>query len=304
MNKNIKIKSNIPPYKILVLILAISLIITIPYGAVKFFYHADSQTDISRSLEEDKQRQNKLENQKNDLVGKIAQENTDFGFTSTLDNYKTNKSPDTKWQINWQTNFGDLNFELNSQDAPINVENFIRLNARNSYKNSIIHRTVKQSNIKIIQGGDFDKFDGTGGQSAYYVNEQFDNLIPDENWKTKPDIDLETGETKGGVVPNIQYYKNFNSQTGEIEYPKGLILVAKKKYPDSASSQYFITLDKTVLPAQFTVIGKVTDNTINTLDKINLEVSVGQDSKNPSDGFPNKEIKILSTEVKKSVGFF
>ncbi len=290
---------NIPPSKILALVLAIFLIISIPFGVVQFFLHTDSQTDISRSLEEDKQRQLKFEFQKNMLTTKIEAENNQLGFTSTFDNYKINKSPDSKWQINWQTNFGDLNFELNSQDAPINVENFVRLNTRSAYKNTVIHRIVKQDNVNIIQGGDFDKLDGTGGQSAYYLSEQLDNLIPDENWQTKPDIELESGITKGGLVPNTQYYKNFNSQTGEIEYPKGLVLIAKKKYPDSASSQFFITLDKTILPAQYTVIGKVTDETINTLDKTNREVGVEYDSKNPSDGFPNKEIKILNTGVKK-----
>lgn len=299
MSKNLKIKYNIPPSKFLVLILALSLIVSIPYGAIRFFYHADSQTDISRSLTEDKERQSKLETQKNILIAKIALENTDLGFTSTLDNYKTNKSPYSKWQVSWQTNFGYLNFELNTEDSPINTENFIRLNYRNSYKNSIIHRIVKQDNTKVIQGGDFDKLDGTGGQSAYYISEQLDNLIPDENWKSKPDINLDTGETKGGVVPNPEYYKNFNNQTGEIEYPKGILLMAKKKYPDSASSQFFITLDKTILPAQYTVIGKVNLVSMTTIDKIKSEVNIGEGGKSVSDGFPNKEIKILDSEVQK-----
>jgi cyclophilin family peptidyl-prolyl cis-trans isomerase len=293
------VKSTIAPSKILAVLLAITLIVGIPVGAVKFFYHANSQTDIERSLEEDKQKLAKLESEKNELVNKIETENKQFGFTSTLDNYKINISSDSKWQVAWETNFGDLKFKLDSKDAPVTVENFVRLNARNNYKNSGIHRVVKQENVAIIQGGDFDKFDGTGGQSAYYISEQLDNLIPDENWQTKPDVNLETGETKGGIVSNIEFYKNFNSQTGEIEYPKGLILMAKKKYPDSASSQFFITLEKTILPAQYTVFGKVNADTIITLDKISKEVSIGDGSKTPGDGFPNKEIKIINTEVKK-----
>jgi peptidyl-prolyl cis-trans isomerase B (cyclophilin B) len=289
----------IAPSKFLAAVLALALIIGIPIGVTKFFYHADSQTDIAMSIAEDKTKLEKLESQKNELVAKINKENNDFGFTSTLDNYKTNKSPDNEWRVAWQTNFGNINLELDSKDAPTSVENFVRLNSRQSYNNTIVHRIVKSDNFKVIQGGDFTKYDGTGGQSAYYISEQLDNLIPDENWKTKPDIDLETSETKGGVVPNDSFYKNFDSKTGEVEYPKGLILMAKKNYPDSASSQFFITLDKTILPAQYTVIGKIATDSISTLDKINTEVSVGEGSKNPTDGVPDKEIKIVNTEVKK-----
>jgi cyclophilin family peptidyl-prolyl cis-trans isomerase len=301
MSKNITTihNSNIKPSKILAVILALVLIIGIPYYTLQLFNHADSQTDIQRSLAEDKDKFAKLENEKNLLVNKIAKENTDFGFTSTLENYKTNTSPDSKWQVNWETNFGKLSFDIESKFAPKTVENFVRLSSREAYKNTNIHRIVKQDNAKTIQGGDFDNFDGTGGQSAYYISEQIDNLIPDENWQTKPDIDLETGQTKDGTFPNPDYYQNFNAQTGEIEYPKGLILMAKKKYPDSASSQFFITLDKSILPAQFTVFGKVSDNTLSTLKKINNEVGVGEGSKIPSDGFPDKEIRIIVTELKK-----
>lgn len=292
-------KSKVAPSKILAVVLALTLIIGIPIGVTNFFYHANSQTDIERSLEEDKQKLAKIEGDKNELLNKIDLENKQFGFTSTLDNYKTNKSPESKWQVAWQTNFGDLKFDLLSKDAPATVENFVRLNSRQKYKDTIVHRIAKQDKVAIIQGGDFDKFDGTGGQSAYYISEQLDNLIPDENWQNKPDVNLETGETIGGEVPNIEYYKNFNSQTGEIEYPKGLILMAKKKYPDSASSQFFITLEKTILPAQYTVFGKVTTATIVTLDKIKNEVNVSIESKVATDGFPNKEIIVKTTEVKK-----
>lgn len=292
-------KPIIPPSKILALILSFVLVVGIPVGAVKLFYHAESQTDISRSITEDKEKLAKLEAQKNELIATISKENTSFGFTSTLDNYKTNKSPDSNWQVAWQTNFGELKFEINSKDAPATVENFIRLNSRLVYNETIIHRIVKSDSFKVIQGGDFTKFDGKGGQSAYYVSEQLDNPIPDENWKTKPESDLASGISNGGVFVNDNYYKNFDIKTGEVELPKGLILMAKKNFPDSASSQFFITLDKTFLPAQYTVFGKVSSDTLITLDKINAEVNVGETFKTPTDGIPDKEVKIISTEVKK-----
>jgi peptidyl-prolyl cis-trans isomerase B (cyclophilin B) len=292
-------RQKIAPSKVLAVVFALVLIVGIPIGVTKFFYHADSQTDISRSMAEDKAKLEKLESQKNELVTKINKENADFGFNSTLDNYKTNKSPESKWQVAWQTNFGNINIELESKDAPASVENFIRLNSRQYYNNSIVHRIVKSDNFKVIQGGDFTKYDGTGGQSAYYISEQLDNLIPDENWKVKPESNLGTGESSGGVPANDSFYKNFDTKTGEIEYPKGLILMAKKNYPDSASSQFFITLDKTILPAQYTVFGKITEDTLNTLDKINTEVSVGEGSKTPKDGIPDRQIMITNTEIKK-----
>jgi cyclophilin family peptidyl-prolyl cis-trans isomerase len=88
--------------------------------------------------------------------------------------------------------------------------------------------------------------------------------------------------------------------------------MAKTSQPDSASSQFFVTLDKTILPAQYTVFGTVDKSSLGTLDKIKSEVKpvkVIAETEDPenqeatkieevTDGKPSKEIKIEKTEVK------
>jgi len=77
--------------------------------------------------------------------------------------------------------FGVINFELFDEVVPRTVANFVALSSGQnrqgfSYKNTIFHRIIPQF---MLQGGDFERFDGTGGQSIY--GPKFD----DENFLIK-----------------------------------------------------------------------------------------------------------------------
>merc|ERR1719334_432412 len=71
---------------------------------------------------------------------------------------------------------GRVQFELFSKITPKTARNFIALCQTKKYKKSIVHRVIPNF---MIQMGDYERGDGTGGASIY--GEQFE----DENFKLK-----------------------------------------------------------------------------------------------------------------------
>ena len=61
------------------------------------------------------------------------------------------------------TNMGDITLRLFPENAPLAVENFINLAKAGKYNNTIFHRVI---NDFMIQGGDYENGDGTGGKPA------------------------------------------------------------------------------------------------------------------------------------------
>jgi cyclophilin family peptidyl-prolyl cis-trans isomerase len=302
--------------KIIVLLISLIAIVGIPAGVLWGLGQAHDNTfeQVEARLEKEKLEEDKAKEV--ELAKKIEEENKKYGFATSLkdgipDDKYGNYQPKS-FAVDWKTNFGDIKINLNSKDAPKTVESFVRVMDRKALDNSSIHRIVIQPNFAVIQGGDYDKKNGQGGQSGFYVSEQKPNNVPDELWAIKPTVNNETGQTDGGKFINPELYAGFNTATGSVEYQKGLILMAKTSQPDSASSQFFVTLDKTVLPAQYTVFGTVDQSTFGTLDKIKQEVKPvkviadSEDQENQeatkieetTDGKPSKEIKIQKTEVK------
>lgn len=61
------------------------------------------------------------------------------------------------------TNKGDISLRFFPENAPNTVQNFIDLAKAGKYENSIFHRVIKDF---MIQGGDYENANGTGGKSA------------------------------------------------------------------------------------------------------------------------------------------
>jgi cyclophilin family peptidyl-prolyl cis-trans isomerase len=296
--------------KIVALVLAMVAIAGIPTGLIYTLQQAHRNTDSQKAIEEEEGKKKKEVDDEVSLNKKIAEENIKFGYLTTLkeskpdDNYGKYKY--SSFEVLWQTNFGPIKINLNSEDAPKTVENFVRLNSRKVYDKSIFHRMVKSENMTIIQGGDFDQRNGQGGESAFQISENKTNLVPDELWKVKPIVNAETAV--GGEFRTSKFYNNYDSKTGLVTYPKGTILMAKTSQPDSASSQFFITLKDTTLPAQYTAFGAIDISSNGTLEKILTDVNpvkrdfdteTGEQKENKTDdGEPSKEILIQTSEVK------
>ncbi|KAF9243570.1 cyclophilin-like domain-containing protein [Melanogaster broomeanus] len=123
---------------------------------------------------------------------------------------------------------GRVIFELFNDTAPKTAENFRALCTGEKglsavserplyYKNSIIHRSIKDF---MIQGGDFTKRNGTGGESIY-----------------------------GGVFPDEDLARPLDTN--------GLLCMANRG-PDTNGSQFFITLQECPhLNGKHVVFGKV-----------------------------------------------
>ncbi len=297
--------------------------ITMVVGLISYVIpKISSSSDEQVALAEKKVEDDKIKKNEDKLNKIIAEENTKFGYSTQLLDGKPNtnigKFTIPNHLVKLSTNYGDLRINTDSTFAPQNVENFIRLASRNYYKDTIIHRIVKGKDFTIIQGGDKEKKNGTGGQSAFYVSDKKKYEIPDEAWKTKPEFSYnEKGEPtalkNNPEFMNPNWYQNFNRETGEIEYPKGLILMANIG-PNSGNSQFFITLDKTILPAQYTVFGEIPTEDFGVLDKIRNEVNptfkdgetleLLKTRSDPritddklTDGLPDKLIQVLGTEI-------
>ncbi|MFH1284788.1 MAG: peptidylprolyl isomerase [Candidatus Peregrinibacteria bacterium] len=72
------------------------------------------------------------------------------------------------------TNFGTIKILLYADLAPETVKNFKSLTSAGKYDNTIFHRVIKDF---MIQGGDFEKGNGTGGYSykgpGTYLQDEF-----------------------------------------------------------------------------------------------------------------------------------
>ena len=117
--------------------------------------------------------------------------------------------------------YGTITLELDADAAPITVANFLKLAESGFYDGLTFHRIMDGF---MIQGGDPD---GTGSGGS------------DEAIK---------GEFQQNGVDN------------PISHVKGVISMARAKNPDSARSQFFITVaDSTFLDGAYAAFGHVTD---------------------------------------------
>ena len=117
--------------------------------------------------------------------------------------------------------YGTIKLELDEGVAPITVANFVKLAQSGFYDGLTFHRIM---NGFMIQGGD-PLGNGTGGSSEHIK-----------------------GEFAANGVDN------------PISHVKGVISMARSSDPDSASSQFFITVaDATFLDGSYAAFGRVSE---------------------------------------------
>ena len=120
-------------------------------------------------------------------------------------------------------NGGEIKLEFFPEDAPKTVENFVTLAKKGFYDGTTFHRVEKGF---VVQGGD-----------------------PQSKTLKQGDPRIGTGG------PGYKVKAEFNKQ----KHVRGALAMARSQDPDSAGSQFYITLAPAhFLDGQYTVFGKVT----------------------------------------------
>lgn len=141
---------------------------------------------------------------------------------------KKNLLPNPKVEIIVK-NYGSINLELDRDNAPLTVENFLNLVEDKFYDNLTFHRIIKGF---MIQGGS------------------------------------PNGNSSGGLAKTIKGEFKANNVNNKLSHVRGTISMARAEDYNSASSQFFIMhKDNTSLDGQYAAFGKVISG-MEVVDKI------------------------------------
>lgn len=188
------------------------------FGGIALFKNSNNSSDYDASSAESQSAQGSSENQSTQSVNATNQSST------TEPEFKATKHAQIKIK-----NYGTISLELYGEEAPITVNNFVKLANEGFYNGLTFHRIISGF---MIQGGD-PNGDGTGGST--------------ENIK---------GEFSQNGVQN------------RILHTRGTISMARSSENDSASSQFFIMQqDATHLDGAYAAFGRVTSG-LEIVDKI------------------------------------
>jgi peptidyl-prolyl cis-trans isomerase B (cyclophilin B) len=155
------------------------------------------------------------------------------------------------------TNVGAIDVQVDTADAPCTAASFTYLASKKFFDNTPCHR-MTTAGIFVLQCGD-PSGTGAGGPSYEFAEE---NLPTDK----RP------------------------------AYPAGTVAIAKTQQPGSSSSQFFIVYKDTELPADYTVLGKVTKG-LDVVQKVADAGVTPADPSNPGDGAPKTTVTIKSLTV-------
>lgn len=126
-----------------------------------------------------------------------------------------------------KTNHGDIKIQLFPEQAPMTVENFVRLAQKGYYNNTIFHRVISDF---MIQGGD-PKGNGTGGTSIW--NHPFEDEFTKELFNIRGALSManpgpNTNGSQFFIVQNKNMPKRYIRQMEPAGYPKEIIHAYKQ----------------------------------------------------------------------------
>ena len=126
-----------------------------------------------------------------------------------------------------KTNQGEIKIQLFPEQAPMTVENFIRLAQKGYYDGTIFHRVISDF---MIQGGD-PEGNGTGGESIW--GNPFEDELSRELFNIRGALSMaNSGPNTNGsqffIVQNKNMPKRYIKQMEPAGYPKEIIHAYKQ----------------------------------------------------------------------------
>ena len=147
------------------------------------------------------------------------------------------------------TTMGDITWRFFPENAPKAVESFTTLAKEGKYNNTIFHRVI---NDFMIQGGDYENHNGTGGKSS------FGTAFEDEFANTLYNIRGSVAMANSGVNTNGSQF--FINQAGADSFSRDNISDYETMY---AMYENYYNQYVTAYGAQFTAMYATVDDFIN-----------------------------------------
>lgn len=174
-----------------------------------------------------------------------------------------------------KTNHGDIVIQLFPEEAPMTVENFVRLAQKDYYDGVTFHRVISDF---MIQGGD-PEGTGAGGQSIWGHN--FEDEFSNELFNLRGALSMANAgpNTNGSqffIVQNKNMPKRFIQQLRDAQYPEEVV----KAYKQGGTPW---------LDHRHTVFGHVTEG-MDVVDEIAKVAKDGNDK-------PLEDVVITTVEI-------
>lgn len=174
-----------------------------------------------------------------------------------------------------KTNHGDIVIQLFPGEAPMTVENFVRLAQKGYYDGVAFHRVISDF---MIQGGD-PEGTGAGGQSIWGHN--FEDEFSNELFNLRGALSMANAgpNTNGSqffIVQNKNMPKRFIQQLRDAQYPEEVV----KAYKQGGTPW---------LDHRHTVFGHVTEG-MDVVDEIAKVAKDGNDK-------PLEDVVITTVEI-------
>jgi peptidyl-prolyl cis-trans isomerase B (cyclophilin B) len=157
-----------------------------------------------------------------------------------------------------------ITIQVDGADAPITAGNFVDLVNRGVYNGLAFHRVVREPQPFVVQGGDPQGRDpsfpidrlGTGGFVDPATSQERNIPLEIKPAEAEQPVYSKTFETAGVTEPP------------KLRHTRGAVAMARSTPPDSASSQFYITLsDLEFLDGNYAVFGYVTSG-MDVVDQI------------------------------------
>lgn len=152
-------------------------------------------------------------------------------------------------------NGSPIRMELDGVNAPITAGNFVDLVQKGVYDGTAFHRVVREPEPFVVQGGDPQTKDPSVPAQLYGTGSYVDPATGLPRY-----VPLEIKPEGSDIVYSQTFEEARVSAAPQLPHRRGAVAMARSQMPDSASSQFYITLsDLGFLDGNYAVFGYVTE---------------------------------------------